>query len=181
MRQSFLLRAIGLSMALWCGIWSAPGCAEWQRDLPGAVQIGQGQFTWYGVPIYHASLWSAAKPAGWEHPFALELVYRRDLSRETLVQSSIDEMQRLRANDEGLLTRWAGEMRKAFVDVRAGQRITGVYLPGQGCRFYVDGAFRHAVADSGFARAFFSIWLDRRTRNPELRRELLGLNGVDEP
>ncbi|HCL3894245.1 TPA: chalcone isomerase family protein, partial [Pseudomonas aeruginosa] len=116
-----------------------------------------------------------------EHPFALELVYRRDLSRDTLVQSSVDEMQRLGANDEGLLTRWAGEMRKAFVDVRAGQRITGIYLPGQGCRFYVDGAFRHAVADSGFARAFFSIWLDRRTRNPELRRELLGLNGVDEP
>lgn len=181
MRLSLLPRAVGLSMSLCCGCWSAPGCADWQQDLPGAVQIGQGQFTWYGVSVYQASLWSTARPAGWEHPFALELAYRRALSRDTLVQSSIDEMRRLGTHDEGLLTRWAGEMRKAFVDVRAGQRITGIYLPGQGCRFYVNGRFRYAVTDNAFARAFFSIWLDRRTRNPELRRELLGSNGVDEP
>lgn len=181
MRQSLFSCWVGLSMALFCGVWSPSGCADWRRDLPGAMQVGQGQFTWFGVAVYQASLWSPARPAGWEHPFALELVYRRDLSRDRLVQSSIDEMRRLGTTDEGLLTRWAGEMRKAFVDVRVGQSITGVYLPGQGCRFYVDGEFRYAVVDSQFAQAFFSIWLDRRTRNPQLRRELLGLNGVDKP
>jgi hypothetical protein len=30
------------------------------------------------------------------------------------------------------------------------------------------------VSDTEFARAFFSIWLDERTREPKLRAALLG-------
>jgi hypothetical protein len=32
------------------------------------------------------------------------------------------------------------------------------------------------VADAQFALAFFSIWLDPRTREPELRESLVGRN-----
>jgi hypothetical protein len=65
-------------------------------------------------------------------------------------------------------------MRAAFVDVRPGMRITGLYLPGQGCRFYVDGQLRAEVADP-VRPAFFAIWLDPRARDPQLRQRLLGL------
>ena len=72
------------------------------------------------------------------------------------------------------MIRWEREMRLAFVDVRAGDRITGVYLPGEGARFYVGEKLQHVVRDEAFAKAFFAIWLDPRTRNPELRAQLLG-------
>lgn len=157
---------------------AAPGWAGWRNELPGAALVGQGDFTWFGLRIYQARLWSPVAPVSWEQPFALELIYRRELSRDALVQASLEEMRRLGGGsvDEARLAAWDGEMRKAFVDVQPGQRITGLYQPGKGGSFYVDGEFRHAVADADFARAFFAIWLDARTRNPQLRRELLGLN-----
>ncbi len=65
-------------------------------------------------------------------------------------------------------------MRRAFVDVLPGQRITGVFLPGWGCRFYVGDQLQHEIRDPEFADAFFAIWLDPRTRDPELRQQLLG-------
>ncbi|MNR41341.1 hypothetical protein D3C85_1597190 [compost metagenome] len=105
------------------------------------------------------------------------MTFLRKLKRDTLVEISQDEIRRL--GGEGLdprrLARWSFEMRRAFVDVTPGQRITGLYLPGQGCRFYVDGQLSREVADPEFARAFFAIWLDPRTRTPKLRRQLLGL------
>ncbi len=59
---------------------------------------------------------------------------------------------------------WAAQMRRAFIDVKPGSRITGLYLPGQGCRFYVGEKLSLAVTDPLFARAFFAIWLDPRTQ-----------------
>lgn len=109
-------------------------------------------------------------------PFALELTYRRAISRDDLVEASLKEIRRLSPNglDAELMARWESEMFQAFVDVRAGDRITGVYMPGEGARFYVGEHLRHVVSDVAFAKAFFSIWLDPRTRNPELRAQLLG-------
>ncbi|UXY55195.1 chalcone isomerase family protein [Pseudomonas tohonis] len=169
------LRTVALLCLLLAG---SPSWADWRSELPGAKLVGQGDFTWFGLRVYQARLWSPVAPMDWEQPFALELIYSRDLSRDTLVQASLDEMRRLggASVDEKRLAAWDGEMRQAFVDIQPGQRITGLYQPGKGSRFYVDGAFRHAIADPDFAQAFFAIWLDDRTRNPQLRRELLGLN-----
>ena len=109
------------------------------------------------MSLYTARLWSSEAPPAWSQPFALELTYRRALSRDTLVEASLDEMRRLGgANlDEATLQRWSAEMREAFVDVQPGMRITGVYLPGKGCMFYVDDRLHRQVPDARFARAFF--------------------------
>ena len=64
--------------------------------------------------------------------------------------------------------------RLPFIDVKPNAQITGVYLPDRGARFYVGTRLQHEIADADFARVFFAIWLDPRTRNPELRARLLG-------
>lgn len=155
---------------------SSPGWADWRSELPGAALLGQGEFTWFGLRVYQASLWSPTQSVSWDQPFALELTYRRELSRDSLVKASVDEMRRLGGPsvDEARLAVWDSEMRKAFVDIKPGQRITGLYQPGKGSSFFIDGQFRHAITDADFAKAFFAIWLDARTRHPQLRRELLG-------
>ncbi|MFC4863096.1 chalcone isomerase family protein [Pseudomonas sp. JS3066] len=151
--------------------------ADWREDLPGARAVGTGQFKWFGFSIYEARLWSPSARPTLDNSFALELTYRREIKRGDLVEVSLEEMRRLGDGrfHEDRLAHWAREMHEAFVDVAPGQSITGLYLPGRGCRFYVDGQLRREVADPDFARAFFAIWLDPRTRNPELRRQLLGL------
>ncbi|KJK07485.1 periplasmic protein [Pseudomonas sp. 5] len=154
-----------------------PASSDWRPSLSGARLAGSGDFTWFGLHLYTARLWNAGSTWSWQEPFALELIYHRALSRDTLVQASVDEMRRLadKPISAETLTRWSQSMREAFVDVRPGMRITGLYLPGRGCRFYVDGQLSLEVIDPAFSRAFFAIWLDPRARDAQLRQRLLGL------
>ncbi|SDP59455.1 Chalcone isomerase-like [Pseudomonas reinekei] len=159
---------------------SAELFADWREALPDARLLGRGDMRIFGFSIYSAQFWSprliAGQPPGADVPFALELTYRRAVSRDDLVEASIKEIRRLSPNTltSELLNRWEWEMQQAFVDVREGDRITGVYKPGEGARFYVGEKLQHVVKDAAFAKAFFAIWLDPRTRNPELRAQLLG-------
>lgn len=158
------------------GLLGTQALANWQEALPGAQIIGTGEFRVFGFDVYNARLWSAARPLAPDQPFALELIYQRSISRDDLVQASVDEIKRLSGASVSAeqLERWKVQMQQSFVDVKAGTRITGVYLPGQGARFFVGQQPQHEVKDPQFARAFFDIWLDPRTRNPELRQQLLG-------
>ncbi|KAI2670277.1 MULTISPECIES: chalcone isomerase family protein [unclassified Pseudomonas] len=150
--------------------------ASWQEAVPGARIIGAGEFSVFGFDVYNARLWSAAQPLSDDQPFALELIYQRKISRDDLVQASVDEIKRLSGSavSSEQLAGWQAQMQRSFVDVQPGTRITGVYVPGQGARFFVGQQLQHEVQDPQFARAFFNIWLDPRTRNPELRQQLLG-------
>ncbi|OOL36229.1 chalcone isomerase family protein [Pseudomonas sp. FSL W5-0299] len=158
------------------GLSCTQALANWQEALPSAQIIGAGEFRVFGFDVYNARLWSAARPLAPDQPFALELIYQRSISRDDLVQASVDEIKRLSGASVSTeqLERWKVQMEQSFVDVKAGMRITGVYLPGQGARFFVGQQPQHEVKDPQFARAFFDIWLDPRTRNPELRQQLLG-------
>ncbi|SDS18591.1 chalcone isomerase family protein [Pseudomonas oryzae] len=155
---------------------SGSALGNWREALPEARLVGEGELSVFGFRLYSARLWSpvAAFDAG--RPFALELIYHREISRERLVEVSIDEIRRLHGDryDSARLAGWAAQMRRAFVDTAPGSRITGLYLPGSGARFYAGDRLQHEVRDEEFARTFFSIWLDARTRNPELRARLLG-------
>ena len=112
-------------------VLAVPAWADWRPALPDGRLVGSGDFTWFGVNLYTARLWSAGLPLTWDQPFALELTYHRDFSRDTLVEASLKEMRRMadgssRGVHPPALVR---EMREAFVDVRPGMRITGVYHP----------------------------------------------------
>lgn len=162
-------------LLLLCTLLCGQAMAAWQEALPGARLVGSGELKVWGLSIYGARLWSAGARFDDRQPFALEIIYHRAVSRERLVSISLEEIQRLSGSvSAAQLDQWQAQMQQAFVDVQAGERITGVYLPGQGCRFYVGERLQHTVPDEAFARAFFAIWLDPRSRNPELRQQLLG-------
>jgi hypothetical protein len=136
--------------------------------------IGQGEMRWFGFQLYDARLW--APPAGWsvDGAYALELRYARDIPSRRLVQASIDEMQRLGGADAEQLGRWRAALERVFPDVRPGEVIVGVHRPQAGAEFYHQGRLTGRIDDPDFARAFFAIWLDPRTREPALRVRLLG-------
>lgn len=175
---SRLCSTLLLALLLVASPAQADSQAGWRERLPQASLIGSGDFSWFGFSVYNARLWSPAQQVDFSQPFALELTYRRNISRDTLVDTSLDEIRRINGQplDREQQETWAQQMRQAFVDVKDGTRITGVFLPEEGCRFYVDGKLQHVIDDPEFARAFFSIWLDPQTRSPKLRAALLGLN-----
>jgi len=152
---------------------NAPAVAGWQADVPNARRLGQGKMTWFGMRLYDAALWSAAPAFDPKVPFALVLTYARDIERARLVSSTVDELKRQGA-DQASLDIWTPYLDRAFVDVREGDTMTGVSLPGRGVRFYANGRLTASIDDPRFAERFFAIWLARDTREPDLRRSLMG-------
>lgn len=65
-------------------------------------------------------------------------------------------------------------MARVLPDVKKGEHLTGVNRPGVGAEFYYQGRIVGTITDPAFAQAFFAIWLDARTREPGLRRSLIG-------
>jgi hypothetical protein len=161
----------GLVALLTAGVVAAAGTV-----LPPDWRVqGQGEMRWFGFRLYQASLW--APDGRWQSglPYALELRYSRDIPSARLVQASIEEMQRLGSADEARLARWKIDLERVFPDVRTDEVIYGVHLPQRGAEFYHQGKLTGRIDDVEFARAFFAIWLDPRTREPGLRASLLGL------
>ena len=168
-----------LAIMLWLplGALALPDAVR-ERHAPegGWQQWGSAEMTWYGLALYGATLWvggsQQAGAIGDATPLALSLQYRRDIPGERIVRASVDEMRRLGASGEALGA-WEADMRRIFPDVRKGDTLTGVFLPGRGARFFLNERDIGEVSDAEFARRFFAIWLDPRTRSPEVRAALL--------
>jgi hypothetical protein len=91
-----------------------------------------------------------------------------------IAERSSAEIARLGYGSPEERSRWDALMRRVFPDVRKGDRLTGLHVPGRGVRFFHNGQPIGESPDPAFARAFFAIWLDPRTSQPEFRRTLLG-------
>jgi hypothetical protein len=146
------------------------------QELPDARLSGQGTFRWFGLKIYDAALWVGE--SGYQTTsakFILNLSYARELYGEKIATASIDEIRELGIGSSEQQQIWLGKMKMLFPDVKEGSQISGVYLPGQAARFYLDGKLLGEINDAEFARAFFAIWLDPRTSAGGLRKQLLAI------
>ncbi len=167
-------RFVAAALALHTGVAAATPALV--RNYISDVQVaGPGRLTWFGFRVYDAHLYV---PRGYDtraplaQPFVLELQYARALKGRAIADASLDEIERLRFGNDLQRRRWHARMVELFPDVDAGRKLAGVHLPRVGAHFYFDGRFIGAVDDPEFARAFFSIWLDERTRAPQLRATL---------
>ncbi|WP_229632100.1 chalcone isomerase family protein [Pseudoduganella violaceinigra] len=165
-----------LSLALTAPAKAADNGGGWRDAFPAAVAVGSGEMRWFGLRIYHAALWCEQRPFDPAARFALQLTYHRSISRERLVQTSLDEMRRLGTapNDPSLQKQWENQLRKAFVDVEPGDQLIGVNQPGYGMRLFDQRKLLAEIPDPDLARAFFAIWLNEASRDQGLRRQLLG-------
>jgi hypothetical protein len=155
-----------------------PGApAEVTEALRSPRLQGSGTLRFLGLRIYDARLWVAERAVAddWVAlPLALELAYQRALEGEQIAERSLVEMRRQGEIAAEPAARWLAAMKKLFPDVKAGDRITGVNLPGEGARFFVNGTLRGELKEAEFARLFFGIWLSPKTSEPALRQALLG-------
>ena len=171
------VKAIGLLIVLISFILPVSVKAqEWRKDVPQAQLLGSGEFTWWGLSIYTAKLWHGQTTFNPDQDFALELTYHKNISRDRFVDASIDEIKRLLGNKltPELAQLWRSYMQKSFVDVKPGDQLIGVKLANRGCRFYSREKLISEINDEAFAHAFFSIWLDPRSKDQDLRARILG-------
>lgn len=151
---------------------ATPVQAGWQKLLPDAQPIGSGELRRFGFLIYDAQFFTSTGRFSPNQPFALQLVYARTIAKDRIVTASLDELKDL-GFDVDANPQWRTELDKVLVDVKEGDTLTGVYLPGQGAVFFLNDQLTGRLDDS-LAQAFFSIWFDPRTSEPELRTALIG-------
>lgn len=152
-----------------------------QQALPAAALLGQGQMRFLGLRIYDARLWVGPqfKAADFgDHPLALELKYHRAFKGTAIAQRSIDEIRRQGELAPALAQHWQKALTALLPDVQPGDRLTGLYQPGQGMQLWRGELLLGSIDDAELARSFFAIWLSPRTSEPSLRTALLALRSV---
>lgn len=174
-------RVLGATLA-WAVLPAARAAAPAQRALPRAVlattgdlrRLGSGTMRWFGLHVYDAALWVRGSEWVADEPFALDIVYGRDIAGRALADSSLAEMRRVGQEDPARSAQWLETMQRLFPDVGRGDRLIGAQPRPGVAMFWLDDRLLGTVEDAGFARAFFAIWLDPKTREPQLRQRLLG-------
>ena len=150
--------------------------ADLRELLPQHKLSGKGRLTVWGFDVYDASLWvtpgfKADKLTA--VPFALELAYLRDFTNTDIAERSIAEMRRSATVSDAQAKAWTTDMLRVIPNVKKGDRIMGVYRPGTGATFLVNGKLAGQILDAEFARLFFGIWLSAKTSEPKVRSALL--------
>jgi hypothetical protein len=175
MRAGAIALALALAAAAIPALAGPPLPAAVVSDAPGMRVLGEGRLRFLGLHVYDSSLWVPGESWSAERPFALDIRYAMNIRGRDLTERSLEEMRRLGHTDPGKLRRWEAEMDRVFPDIRPGDRLVGVSVPGKEARFYSQDRFLGTVADPEFARAFFAIWLEPGTSEPKLRAQMLRL------
>jgi hypothetical protein len=144
------------------------------RDISGFAVRGEAVMRFFGLKVYDVRLWTQMKAFTHAEPFVVELVYDMALNGRDIADRSVKEMRAQGVSDEAKLQRWGEQMTKIFPDIRKGDALIGVSLPGKEARFYSRDKLIATVPDPEFSRAFFDIWLSDKSSEPKLRQRLLG-------
>ncbi len=165
-------RLLLLALASWplAGLAGRAAAAQ-EAPTAGLTRWGSGEFRRFGFLVYRATLWVGADDPV-RPPLALRLTYQRNILGRDIADASVKEIRNLGIADEARLKLWGEQMANIFPDVRPGDDILGLHLP-EGARFFYNDRPIGSIDDTGFARAFFAIWLDPNTSAPALRSALL--------
>lgn len=137
---------------------------------------GASRYTHWGFYICDAWLWTGSTgldPATLAQPFAITLRYARDFSGPVIARRCVEEMQVLGLGTDADRAEWLRWLSSAMPDVEVGDVMINVFRPGAGLTLFLNDEPQATSRDTGLACAFFSTWLDVRTRSPCLRAALL--------
>ena len=174
-----LLRAC-LALLLLC--FCLPAASRADETLPDVVRakanvplvmVGTGVYRRFGFSVYRATFWTPDGTWNKKKPYALELRYMRDLSKDTLMDAVSDDLTSQNVADEVTLARWHVTLNDVLSDVKDGDTITSLHLPGKASPVFHNNKIVAWINDEAFINAFFNIWLGP-TADDDMRTKLLG-------
>lgn len=146
---------------------------SWLENSPQLV--GEARFSLFIFDVYHAALFTPDGSYDGVAPYALRLSYLRDVSSQTIVDTSVDEMRRQGSFSESKLAEWSDWMGQHFSDMQNGDEAVMVAQTNGGMVLYHNQVKLGQTNDPAFTDAFFAIWLSDKALKPDLSRQLRGL------
>jgi hypothetical protein len=177
-----LCLALLLTMMLGCLLPTPSHAEDTMKDtLPASITsqvhtplmpVGSGTYRKMGLSIYRATLWAPSGIYNANKPYALELRYNRSLSKDTMVDTVMDDIRDQQVADNTTLTKWEETLNKALPAVEDGDVIIGLAVPGKKSMLFFNGLETTSIEDPVFSTAFFNIWLGDGA-DESLRNKLL--------
>lgn len=173
-------------MARWLVILAlvfTPAMASVQNSFPwqdSLQKVGEARLKVLFWNIYDSSLWTSngqfiALP--YSYPLALKITYQRDITRQQLVDATIDQWQYLGIDtSKSDSQQWIAALESMWLDVSRGDNLTYYVDEDQVGYFYSGDRLLGKIDDPAFSAAFLGIWLDPGTSRPNIRRQLIGMN-----
>lgn len=147
------------------------------------TKVGEGEMTYLFWNLYLAELYiaptstikKAALASNDSKGKALKITYFKSISKQDLISATQDQWEHLGyANRD--IQRWLKPLKNMWPDVEPGDKLTLVVSDEGKSQFFFDNSPIGTIDDISFGQAFLSIWLSENTSEPELRKQLLGLN-----
>jgi hypothetical protein len=133
--------------------------------------VGEGKMRWLFWELYTARLYTQY---GYyeqnRYPQALAIRYNRAISKKDLIDTTLDEWQRL---DIQWKKDWPKQLDRIWPSVNKGDELILDVNQAGISRFYYNGKKIGEITDPAFGGVFLNIWLDPNTRAPELRKQLI--------
>lgn len=136
-------------------------------------EVGHGTYRKLGFRVYEASLWAPGGTWDANKPYALKLHYTRDVSKDTLSDTVVDDIRDQNVTDDATFTRWEGTLRKVLPAVDDGDTMIGIAMPGKHSLLFHNGVEIARIDDAALSNAFFNVWLGNGA-DEDLRAKLLG-------
>ncbi|MGR5110510.1 chalcone isomerase family protein [Vibrio jasicida] len=158
------------------GTSALPMWQQWQT-------VGEAQLTWFVFDVYKSTL---KAPDGQylvsndvsPHPFALEINYQRDISKQQLLDVTDEQWQKL-GFTRAYRQAWISKFGTMFPNIKKGDELTYLTDGKTGRLIYRQAGSKPYqivgyVKDERLNDAFLSIWLSPKTEFPKLRKQLIG-------
>ncbi len=137
--------------------------------------IGKGNYTFFLLDVYEASLWASNKTNIYDGNLNLELKYKMNFEGKDIVKQTQKEFDSAGVPSK-FSKKWSNDLEFIFPNVSKGDRILASYKPADGIKFYLnEDNFLGEIKDIEFSRSFLDIWLGPKTSDPDLRDQLLGV------
>lgn len=138
--------------------------------LPGASLRGEAVLRVLGFPLYRARLYTpGGAQVDWNADLAIDLTYLRYLSEGDLVDSTLDEFERI-----GGALPLRGALTECLSDVQKGDRYTAVSRGENRVIILFNGRQTCTLAYPGIRRRFMEVFVGNNTRSPPTSRLLRG-------
>lgn len=147
--------------------------ADAARIVAPATLVGQARFTWIGIHIYDATLWSNSATFDWSAPLALQITYAMDIDGDDLLDTTMDEITRVEG-DSADLPQLRAQLAQCMGSVAEGDTYVAASDSDDSLSMWLNGTQTCAVSHPGIKQRFLGIWLADTSRSPRLSQQLRG-------
>ncbi len=160
-----------LSISLICLLFSFSALANPIQNLD---KVGSAKLRVLLWNIYESALYTpTGEFKGIAPGLALEIEYRRNISKRAFIDYTREEWQKQSLyKDQSEL--WLASLNDIFPSVKKGDSLVLRVNDSMASEFYFNDEFIGQITNANFTEEFLAIWLSEQSSYPDLRNQLVG-------